>query len=755
MFERLKKLSERLLKKETEPVSSNDISRRRDLIPMPVREEFLSDPLKLEKIDELKKEYLKTLRLTRTITSVDIMPEELHDYQNIYYDLLMNIFAKESEVSFEKVDEVKDEKLELSIECYKLRLYLERVRELIIEARLRLIALNELLNEKVLSRNKKSAIINEIDNLSHIIIIFNTQELAMIKGIHSYLTSIGTLDIKTFLEKLDNPNVEEKDDNELINKRLEEVRELAILVIPDIVGYLESLNLSPKSLIAYLEQELEIYVYTHQDDLAKLREETDKIAYSLKATFIQELKGRKEEYLDRIKGLELRYKVFSLYGRNLVTYEDLEKLYEGKFCVLNSYILENINVDISKNATYTELECYQNIIVDKINRLVSGKETYVNLLADKYKIEVSEIVGVLISVFKIDDEFSYLKILNNRVLLSLLLSLNYFEDWLSEFFQNTYVKRDDYPEVDFFLELFDWDDNIPLASVCEMIYLKIRSSIMGSPSQNQLYRLYDKYKAFTYKEDEYKLSEGITSIHKVKDKYDKKCENEMLDSIYFECKDKTIVMPSTLKSITGAFFAMFRSLDVVFNDEFEAFYENSLCSFDKVRLPKGVKVIDKGAFGSDCFPTIRICDYKNSSLLNDEKLFKCFIQNCYKAYQTSKERRHFISDETRRRQELYKTGRYSSSDHSYLFDHDCTYTTFLLKPKFEELVIEDENGDGIILNLIDLTCECERCSLDYGFNSEDLKDSEVYTVMNHLKEKIAKKFAERKKVGAITKIRRG
>jgi len=124
----------------------------------------------------------------------------------------------------EVVDEVKDEKLELSIECYKLRLYLERVRELIIEARLRLIALNELLNEKVLSRNKKSAIINEIDNLSHIIIIFNTQELAMIKGIHSYLTSIGTLDIKTFLEKLDNPNVEEKDDIEGVNK--EELREL-------------------------------------------------------------------------------------------------------------------------------------------------------------------------------------------------------------------------------------------------------------------------------------------------------------------------------------------------------------------------------------------------------------------------------------------------------------------------------------------------------------------------------------------------
>jgi len=52
--ELINKLVEKSSKKETKPVSSNDISRRRDLIPMPVREEFLSDPLKLEKIDELK-----------------------------------------------------------------------------------------------------------------------------------------------------------------------------------------------------------------------------------------------------------------------------------------------------------------------------------------------------------------------------------------------------------------------------------------------------------------------------------------------------------------------------------------------------------------------------------------------------------------------------------------------------------------------------------------------------------------------------
>lgn len=192
----LKKLIEKLFKNKpdipdiqdkSEKNQGNGITRISDIVSMPSREEFLYDIEKQEKIDEYKKEYLKTLGLTRTITSVDIMPEELHDYQNIYLDLLMNLFEVEdsSEVSFDSPNDIIDEDLDLSIKCLKLRIYLEHVRELIIETKLRLIALNEILNEKKLSKAKGNAVLNELNNLQHSLFIFQNQEWSMIKAIHN------------------------------------------------------------------------------------------------------------------------------------------------------------------------------------------------------------------------------------------------------------------------------------------------------------------------------------------------------------------------------------------------------------------------------------------------------------------------------------------------------------------------------------------------------------------------------------------
>jgi len=279
-----------------------------------------------------------------------------------------------------------DEKLDLSIKCFKLCFYLEKVRELIIEAKLRLIALNELLNERILSKNKKNVIINEINNLQYLLHNFNIQEMTMLKAMHNNLTNISTLEIKTYLENINNPNISEAEE-EVITKRLRDVREMALLVIPDILGYLESLNLNPKVLIASLEQELEMYVYTHKSDLTKLREEAYKIYYNINSkvilnidelsleslNFIETIdyiKRHRVEYLDRIKELELRYKMFSIYGRNLVTEEEIKDLYKCKFHVLTVDILGS-NFILPESITYSEQEIYQEIVFDLINKLVN------------------------------------------------------------------------------------------------------------------------------------------------------------------------------------------------------------------------------------------------------------------------------------------------------------------------------------------------------------------------------------------------
>lgn len=732
----LKELIRKIFKKEEIEVKvGTGISRINDLVTMPIREEFTGDTEKQALIDEYKKEYLKTLRLTRTITSVDIMPEELHDYQNIYLDLLMNLFeVKDSEVSFDSPNDIIDEELDLSIKCLKLRLYLEHVRELIIETKLRLIALNEILNEKPLSKTRINAVINEINNLLHSLFIFQSQEWAMIKAIHDNLITIKNIDLKTFLENIDNSDVEEANEP-TVNKRLEEVREMALIVIPDIVGYLESLDLSPKVLIATLEQELEMYVYTNSDDLNKLREELNNLDTALVLLSLEELQKEQKTYLEIIHILELKYKIFSKYGSNLVNYEDLEELYRGKFCILMGNIFTNTNLNILEYATHIELECYQNIISEKINRIITGQETYLNLLADKYKIDVSEIINIIASIFKSDNEFSFFEILNNRILLALMLSLTYCEDWLSTFFDETYVNIKDYPEINFYTFNIDWEEKVPLASICEMIDYDIK--VFEKLKNNLFYKLYQLYQN-TLPQDIYKLPEGIREMHY----FDyTSMPQKFLDVMDEKCKDKVVYTPTTLRKINVNIFSTAIS-NIVLNEGLEYLGYHSLYYCSNYKLPTTIKYIDRTAIN---FKTteLRITNYKHIALLNDDDLLKKFISDFFRAQKTEKVRHHFISNETRRKQEMESTGGYSSSDHSYFFDRDETFITFKIYPVFAFLILEDENGKEVKLTYDDLIFELER-STDIipvdKIKALYLLPKEIYTTVAYFRSQITKKF---------------
>ena len=428
----------------------------------------------------------------------------------------------------------------------------------------------------------------------------------MIKGIHSYLTNIRTLDIKTFLEKLYNPNVEEKDDKEAITKRLEEVREMAMLVIPNIVGYLESLNLSPKSLIAYLEQELEIYVYTHQDDLAKLREETDKIAYSLKATFIQELKRHKEEYLNKIKELELRYKVFSLYGRNLVTYEDLEKLYESKFKVLTIDILDDSYSNMIIDITTTEFKVYQDIILSLINQILDGKNSYINTLTRSPHINAPKMVKLIMKVLTGDKEkFDVREILKDRLKLGFLIALNKKD--LEKFFDNIKVKKANYPKLNFYDALFRWKEYLPLRTIFELKKCNMEMDSFLDFDKDPLYQIYILVsKTFT----EEKWLEGLVEI---KPYYVINENRETLLKVkeYFRNKFKVeLILPSTLKILNGFFFHNSSIKCLFLNGGIEKVGDLSMPDLEYLYVPPSVKKLrDVKA------KTIVFQDYEESLLL--------------------------------------------------------------------------------------------------------------------------------------------
>lgn len=369
--------------------------------------------------------------------------------------------------------------------------------------------------------------------------------------------------------------------------------------------------------------------------------------------------------------------------------------------------------------------------------IIDGHPTYF-----RHQLNISEAYELLDTGSYYYDKNSYFEFLYSLYTTSLI----YCEDWLNNFFTNTCVNISDYLDVNFYSELFDWKEEIPLASIYEMKYLNVQMASFKRKKQvleDPLYNLYCLFRNRQVKK-EYTLPEGIIAIHRLKERYNASCEIEMLDSLYNECQDKTIIMPNTLKSIIGDFFEIFHNPQVVFNAELQELHQNSLSSISKFQVPNGIKVIDKNAFISNNALIIEISDYKNSSLLNDEELLKMFICNCYKACQTIKQRIYITSDKARKEQELYKKSK-SAAYPPYLSEQDyCTYITFELKPKFNSLIVEDENGNEIILNLLDLTCESERCR-HYGQEwvfSEDLNDYEVLNVIDHIRSQIAKKLNE-------------
>jgi len=723
-------------KKEENPASeiiSNGVIRISDLVPVPLRDEFLSDAEKLAKIDELKKEYLKTLRLTRTITSIDLLPEELHNYGNIYCDLLLNIFEVEdnSDVSFVTPNDIIDEKLDLSIKCFKLCFYLEKVRELIIEAKLRLIALNELLNERILSKNKKNVIINEINNLQYLLHNFNIQEMTMLKAMHNNLTNISTLEIKTYLENINNPNISEAEE-EVITKRLRDVREMALLVIPDILGYLESLNLNPKVLIASLEQELEMYVYTHKSDLTKLREEAYKIYYNINSkvilnidelsleslNFIETIdyiKRHRVEYLDRIKELELRYKMFSIYGRNLVTEEEIKDLYKCKFHVLTVDILGS-NFILPESITYSEQEIYQEIVFDLINKLVNQECSYVRELAIANNIATSKIIKLIIKYFKEENEdLDPLKILQNSVCLSFLLAL-FKENGLEEFY--TKILEDKSSYLDFALsDIFTWTSSmLPLKTIYKLIEWHAKARFRETPFNDTLYEIY-KLIVPTENSSIYKLPEGIWSVSMPINILENKKAQKIIDIIREEAKGKTVILPKSMKQFSTDLLDDSIS-GLVLNEGLESIEGTSLkeSNITSITIPSSLKVLKYNTLPFEKLETITFNNYQNSATLNDDSLLEIIIGAFYQAEYIEKH------EENEQLPDMIK----------------CSYY-----PTFEEMALLNEKGELVLtLNREDLSCFGERhwTRAMQLCDSTNILPEERKIIISHIRNKIEEKL---------------
>lgn len=466
-------LFKRARKQKAEEFINNTLTSDCSLISMPKREKIETDNQAVEEVLKYKQEYLSNLASNSIVLSCNLMSVELQNLKNAYNDLLANLNVLDNTgVSFEAMNgNFSNRCLDIMITRVKLDLYLSGVEDLEREVKLRLIALVEILDSLPVSNVKKEAICNEINNLRISQSVFMTQKIAIENEKNNCLKNIENLEFSSF------GSDEEKQRD--IQRLLEQLRSLMNAVNPDKLRELDAMDLDPILLIAKLEQFLELYVYTNQDKLDSLIEDILKIENDLRdrvhftldkrqrlviAEDPEEVRNIRIYYLNALKEIEGYYKIFSRFGRNMVYKEKIQKLYSLKFLLL----VLTLNFDkwnILDDITFIEYELYQDIILRILEGISRGTNIYVKRFSQENNISEKVLIEKIEKIFKNGgSEFDIWGILSSPVLLAFCLSFCYYNGFV-DFFDMMRVPKSQYSDVNFYEEVFQWEEWLPLKSI--------------------------------------------------------------------------------------------------------------------------------------------------------------------------------------------------------------------------------------------------------------------------------------------------
>lgn len=488
---RLRELVKGLFKIKSQKQTS--IANMSDSIPLPTRKELGSSEY-IKRLDLYKREYTQTISSKRIILSADLKKGNsnsndkrnkstnvnckqntnyIEENMTMYMELIMNCIGSEDakKLAFEKPydKEPGTDRLDYKIKTEKLKSYYLHILDLYLDTSLRIIALKEIIAEKpFLSPIKKRAIKEEINNLSSNLLSFINQELAIRLEIKSYTDKYSTLANEEFISP--------KEERKLVQKRVKELQEMLKLVKIDHVNIIELINTiehantigpvntiepdktgaSDISTIIAMEEALEKYVYHNKEEIKRVDKKTARVKEEMENNLFRS----KESYLPFIRELELMYKIFTTFGRNLVSDESLFVFYSLKFAALTENLYKNTELKIGYESTYAELECYEKIITQKIDRLLRGEQ-------DLIIKENPEIVSILAQMLKgPENEYSFWNILNDRKRLSIVTIP--FTTGIFRFVQD---KVTNYPTTTFHSAIFSIKEELPLSTIYTFMYL--------------------------------------------------------------------------------------------------------------------------------------------------------------------------------------------------------------------------------------------------------------------------------------------
>lgn len=464
-----------LLKKE---VSSHEIISFNQLVSIPSREYFRENKEILIQIDTFKDEYKKLLSQFKYLTSFDFNSKILTNNINTNTELLLNIFMTFDEVKHYPVND----KIKYLINIKKLDLYGNAISNLEIEVIARLIALNELFNERMtfISRNKRNALVNEMNNLSGTMLLISNKKLAIELEKKRYLETAFYM-VKNIV-KFD----EEK---ELVSKKRTFLLNLVSILFPESNFQIRENSEHIFIDMAYLEMMIETYVFNHKNEADILKRQLNVISDS-------EISYKdKDNILSSLRLLEYKFLAFYMYGREYIAIEDLMQLYLIKFNVL--VLCENgiCETFVDANTNDIEFDCYKGIVEREIECFIKGQDEIID----------PKIIKVIINILKNGEQtLDAEKILNSKYLFNVLLSMSRKKD-LINLLKNFKVKKEINDYFDFCEEIFEWEEEIPLETIYRLML-----------SQNIVYdaELYECLQSDIYPDkDYYFLPVGLKGIN--------------------------------------------------------------------------------------------------------------------------------------------------------------------------------------------------------------------------------------------------
>ncbi len=507
-----------LFKPKTNNDNNNNLVNIGSLIRIPKREDFLNDLEMLNLFSKLKKDYIQIICQNRYITSLDL-DCEVSNKLNKFVDIITNNILTEKEEI--KQLTIKD-KVEYLIKSRKLELYYEEIETFEKEVIARIIVLKEIYQAKryILLKNKKAAIINEINNLTNILSIYMAKKMAINLEILSYIKKA------MYLTK----DIDETKEKQIIKRKVVQLKEMINLVFEN-YDYKDSYNLRD---IARMEKDLEEWAYNHKDITDLLNKYDD--YYDMKNRYYYNKNNK--DILKKQRNIELLFLIYYKYGYHEELRNIIKSLYKLKFeCLIDcNKINEVINLE---NAEEIEKETYLEIITQKVEAMVMGQNLTFNNLFNK---DIAQAKEAILNILKGEKNyFDYEEILTNKYLLNVLIACDTLEG-LANLFKNYMVRKEDYEYLDFYEEAFSWNEEVSLGAIAWLTYYQ------GKDNESILYNLVNKH----YKKDDYILPEGLREIENTESSYFSNYYLTLkanLELIYGDMNGKNLIMPSTLRQI--------------------------------------------------------------------------------------------------------------------------------------------------------------------------------------------------------------